>query len=299
VPDDTWENPVASPLEMAIKKAKSKVLSSGRPPFSQKLRTGAVGSSRATRSVIRGHHARLKAHSQALANGDISSAQGIASQIASSGGLEAYQLASQTGQLSERGGDSSKLLVSWLNELGALINAEHGSLKVLEVGCLSPQNAISKCKATKMTRIDLRSTHPLIEEQDFMDRPIPTSEEEKFELLSLSLVLNFVPDAIGRGEMLSRTTSFLCSIINDETSPWPMLFLTLPLPCVTNSRYLTPKHLESIMQGFGYNSIRTKTTTKMYYSLWKLEQRVLSSKAVSKKEINPGKGRNNFCIVVQ
>lgn len=40
-----------------------------------------------------------------------------------------------------------------------------------------------------MTRIDLNSQGPGIEKQDFMDRPLPTSDQSRFDILSLSLVL--------------------------------------------------------------------------------------------------------------
>lgn len=46
--------------------------------------------------------------------------------------------------------------------------------------------------------IDLRSNHPLIQEQDFllMDE---TEHRDRWDVISLSLVLNFVPDPKDRG----------------------------------------------------------------------------------------------------
>lgn len=44
--------------------------------------------------------------------------QDVQAHIEDQGGLEAYQVASTLGQAKERGGDSSKVLVEWLLELG-------------------------------------------------------------------------------------------------------------------------------------------------------------------------------------
>lgn len=41
----------------------------------------------------------------------------IDAQLESLGGIEAYQHASSLGQSSERGGDTSRVLISWLNQL--------------------------------------------------------------------------------------------------------------------------------------------------------------------------------------
>lgn len=46
--------------------------------------------------------------------------------------------------------------------------------------------------------IDLRATHPGIVEQDFLQMD-PEAEEEAWDAISLSLVLNFVPEPRDRG----------------------------------------------------------------------------------------------------
>ena len=73
-----------------------------------------------------------------------------------------------------------------------------------------------------------------------MDRPLPKSMNEAFDILSLSLVLNFVPDPTQRGEMLKRVTQFLRPIAEGQPGNafLPVLFLVLPLPCVNNSNFL-------------------------------------------------------------
>lgn len=72
------------------------------------------------------------------------------------------------------------------------------SYRMLEIGALRPDNYASE-RWLKNTPIDLHSQHPSILEQDFFLRPLPRSEEESFDLISCSLVLNFVDDPARRG----------------------------------------------------------------------------------------------------
>ena len=69
---------------------------------------------------------------------------------------------------------------------------------MLEVGALSTSNACSRSGLFEIERIDLNSQAEGITQQDFMERPLPKDSSEQFEIISLSLVLNYVPDAIGK-----------------------------------------------------------------------------------------------------
>ncbi|KAF8248788.1 hypothetical protein K440DRAFT_623822 [Wilcoxina mikolae CBS 423.85] len=253
-------------------------------------------SSKASRALIRNHHTLQKQLAQAVARNDTEAAQKLRHEIEASGGLEKYQNASIHGQSSQRGGDSSKLLIQWLNEDKAVARGK-GSLKLLEVGSLSPDNAVSKSPLFTVTRIDLHSQHPCIETQDFMGRPLPTSEDQKFDLISLSLVLNYVPDPVDRGEMLRRTTQYLRTL-NTEDPLFPSLFLVLPAPCVTNSRYLNEKRLGEMMESLGYTLVKRKLSPKLIYGLWRLNNLGAAQKKTKwkKEEVNPGKTRNNFAV---
>lgn len=71
-------------------------------------------------------------------------------------------------------------------------------LRLLEVGALLPDNYRSCASWIDVTPIDLHSRHPAILEQDFLQMD-DASNMEKWDILSLSLVLNFVPDAHERG----------------------------------------------------------------------------------------------------
>lgn len=220
------------------------------------------------------------------------------------------------GQSSQRGGDSSKILIEWIGEIQrSASRAKSGSpgtttdhtieqkLKLLEVGALSPDNACSKSPMFDVRRIDLSSRHPSIETQDFMERPLPKQGDEKFDIISLSLVLNYVPLPTRRGAMLRRTTKFLRHRPLDQAdSPlagsFPSVFLVLPAPCITNSRYLNEDRLTEIMNCLGYALIRSKLSAKLSYQLWRLNGDTKRG-VFKKEEVNPGKSRNNFAIVLE
>lgn len=292
-------------------------------------------------------------------------------EIRTSGGLETYQVASQQGQSAQRGSDSSKKLVEWLRADGATPVASSTASSTatdtttdtttdtntattplrsaLEIGCLSPQNHIATSRLfSTITRVDLHSQHPLIIQSDFMDLPVPPANA-KYDLVSCSLVLNFVPTPLQRGAMLKRITQFLrptndsvsfsavytgnrdvqdthsmtkshiqdtsspASIVSQShgpTSPNPpsgalgsgafspaKLFVVLPLPCVSNSRYFDQQLFGSIMTSLGFVQTHYHESHKLAYWLfdWVGIRKPLKFK---KQEIHTGKRRNNFCIVM-
>ncbi|EQL29104.1 hypothetical protein BDFG_08230 [Blastomyces dermatitidis ATCC 26199] len=198
-------------------------------------------------------------------------------------------------------------------------------IRLLEVGALSTSNACSRVGLLDVTRIDLHSQEKGILQQDFMERPLPACEEEKFHIISLSLVLNYVSDPAGRGEMLRRTTAFLTpppppllqpftGTVGDaasgdvsDTQPssstyLPCLFLVLPAACVLNSRYFTEGRLRTIMASLGYKMVQRKVTSKLIYYLWEYNvanATTTAAAAVFKKEmLNPGGNRNNFTVTL-
>ncbi|KAM3073759.1 25S rRNA (adenine2142-N1)-methyltransferase [Clarireedia jacksonii] len=258
------------------KKTKLKSLSRGRPPTTKKPIQSI--SSKATRTIIRTHHTLEKRRAKALAEGDTVTAAALAREIATQGGLETYQRASLIGQRNDRGGDSSKILMEWLSPLSARLKdqASRGTpLRMLEVGALSINNASSRSHAFLVERIDLNSQSEGITQQDFMERPLPKDDSEKFDIISLSLVLNYVPDGVGRGDMLLRTLKFL------HAAP-PTL-----------------NELEAIMESLGYVMVKKKLSNKLVYYLWRLSSRILGPVSWKKEEIRAGKSRNNFSVVLK
>lgn len=270
-------------------------LKSGRPPTAHK--TPASISSKATQKLIIAYHALQKDLSKARASNDEEKATALQAQIDALGGLEAYQRASIQGQSTSRGGDSSLVLMTWLKPYVPALKALAKPFKMLEVGALSIKNACSTSKLFDIARIDLHAQSPGITQQDFMERPLPTSEEEKFDIISLSLVLNFVPDTKGRGEMLRRTTQFLR---RDATSSMPdlaaTLFLVLPAPCIENARYCNEERLTLIMTSLGYCLLQRKQTAKLVYYLWQWRDGAVIGEKFTKQMLRDKGGMNNFCI---
>ena len=288
---------------MTIKKKRPvKSLARGRPPTVQKPKTI---SRRATKAVINSLHVLEKRKAQALAKGDEAAAAAVDAEITALGGIEKYQQARLQGQQNDRGGDSSRILMEWLEPIAPHIaTLKPDRLRMLEVGALSITNECSRSGLFDLERIDLNSQGDGILQQDFMKRPLPESDSERFDIISLSLVLNFVPDALGRGNMLLRTLDFL-KVHVACSSPelrqfFPSLFLVLPAPCVTNSRYMDEAHLESLMNAIGYEKTRTKLTQKLVYYLWtRLPEPVTETLSFKKTEIRAGRSRNNFSIVLR
>ncbi len=286
------------------KRTKRKSLSQGRPPTAKPTRSI---SSKATRTLIRTHHTLEKQKAKALANGDTAMAAALQRQIDSQGGIESYQRASLLGQANHRGGDSSKILMEWLEP--AIPDFKDEATKgqparMLEVGALSVTNACSRSRLFEVERIDLNSQADGIKQQDFMERPLPRDGKEQFDIISLSLVLNYVPDAAMRGEMLLQTLKFLKMRHHPKALQGflPSLFLVLPAPCVTNSRYLDEARLEAIMKSIGYIKVEKKLSNKLVYYLWRMDPPMVMAKRTlgfKKEEVRSGKMRNNFAIVLK
>lgn len=73
---------------------------------------------------------------------------------------------------------------------------------MLELGALQPNNYASCSSWIQNHPIDLQSQHPDVLQQDFFERPMPESVDECFDVISCSLVLNFVSDPKDRGQFL-------------------------------------------------------------------------------------------------
>ena len=319
-------DPATSTAKRKKKQSRKVLLSSTRPRHLRSTDSTLLPSS-AGRALISTHHTLHKNLTSALRTGDGTSANTLRAEIEALGGLSRYQDASLAGQSKERGGDTSGVLVSWLSS----IKGKHASLRMLEVGALSVENACARSGLFKggIERIDLQSRHPEIMTQDFMQRPLPEKQEEKLDVVSLSLVVNFVGDLQGRGEMLRRVKLFLRRVdgldgngrqgqegdaapvaggeegIEEEEPLLPALFLVLPASCVTNSRYMDEERLEAIMQKLGYTMVRRKLSAKLAYYLWRYNgagesESQMKGKAIFGKEaLKRGRTRNNFAIVLK
>ncbi|VDC07159.1 unnamed protein product [Peniophora sp. CBMAI 1063] len=250
-----------------------------------------------SRTVIRRFHTLLKQQAQLQAGPQTARAvqelNDIAKEIDELGGLAAYQQMSSIGQGEDRGGGSQKVFIEWLKEEGWADKKGKGKQKLLEVGALRPDNYASCRSWLDVTPIDLRSRHPDIREQDFLLLD-PEENRERWDTISLSLVVNFVPDAKDRGRMLTLARTML--------RREGLLFLALPLPCVMNSRYTTPEHLTALMECIGFEKLRErwKQGGKMAYWLFRKSESAPTTEGwkFAKKNVLRTGNRNNFVILL-
>ncbi|KAI8068074.1 putative methyltransferase-domain-containing protein [Gongronella butleri] len=247
-----------------------------------------------TAKLIRRYHVLNKELSKCRNESPVDRAreQAILKEMDDIGGLNLYQKASLLGQSAQRGGDTSKWLLKSLGKL----DVPKTRWRILEVGALSPANYASHAWITTYP-IDLNPQHPDIKKQDFLTMPIPATEDEKFDIVSLSLVVNFVGDPKDRGKMLMHTRDFFYAI--QDTDKLHYLFLVLPLPCITNSRYMTDDHLRAMMTDMGYTLCDHHFSNKLAHYLFELKGKPkVKHGAWKKQELRPGGKRNNFSIVI-
>jgi len=251
-------------------------------------------SAQSCRNTIRQFHVLLKRRRQLedSSRGHEDDSMEIDRQITNLGGLERYQQLSSLGQRDDRGGGSEKIFVKWLKELDLhRMHDTKGKLHLLEVGALKPDNYQSNSSWIEWMPIDLRSRHPRIVEQDFLLMD-PKEHRNRWDAISLSLVLNFVPLPADRGRVLQLAQNFLV--------PDGLLFLALPLPCVSNSRYLNFDHLKSLMESLGFIEIRERWRQNGKMGYWLYQKKSLRTivPLFSKKAVLRQGNRNNFSIIL-
>ncbi|KAK9722291.1 25S rRNA (adenine2142-N1)-methyltransferase [Basidiobolus ranarum] len=207
------------------------------------------------------------------------------------GGLELYQRASVLGASKSRGGDTSKWLIQELSKIG-IPDENKTKLALLDIGALSSENYKKQSSWIKTTAIDLNARDSNIIKQDFLEMEPPKEASGRFNIVCLSLVVNFVGDPLKRGIMISKTRDFLL--------PSGFLFFVVPLPCVTNSRYLNHEYLREFMLNLGFKLVSCHFAKKLAYYLFQLGKptKTIQEKFQRKNLINDGPGRNNFSMML-
>ncbi|KAG8727809.1 hypothetical protein FRC12_022205 [Ceratobasidium sp. 428] len=273
---------------------------------------------KSTRTLIRRFHVLLKRRAVLQKQQAAQELQSVESELEALGGLEVYQDMSAIGQGKDRGGGSEVVLIEWLKELGFEGGKAKGKgkekecvdsevkLQLLEVGALKPDNYASCSSWISCMPIDLRSRHPDIREQDFLKFDVGANLG-KWDAVSLSLVVNFVPDARDRGKMLRIAHDILRPPDPQTSKPHNggLLFLVLPTPCVTNSRYMTTEHLISICSHIGFTLLHSRCKPGGKVSYWLFTRTdsdytdTESDKRYAKKVVlREGSDRNNFSILL-
>ena len=116
--------------------------------------------------------------------------------LESLGGRARYQEASML--LTQQHTGSSRWVFQQVTALGLRPGKGGAPLRTLEVGAVNAQ--LLSCPFLDVTAIDLKSRHPRIVERDFFDFDCPPAS--LFDVLSNAMVINCVPTAQQRGEML-------------------------------------------------------------------------------------------------
>lgn len=85
-------------------------------------------------------------------------------------------------------------------------------------------------------------------------------------------------------------------------NPSSLLFIVLPTPCVTNSRYTTLDAFKRLVEALGFRLLREKCRPggKVAYWLWRWDESGEAdvSEWKTKQLRNEGPKRNNFAILV-
>ncbi|KAG0240536.1 hypothetical protein BGW41_006931 [Actinomortierella wolfii] len=242
----------------------------------------------------------------------------IRQQMENLGGLDMYQKASTLGQSKQRGGDSSRWLVPILQRIYFPEKTSDTStttsatttnttkkltldppLRLLDVGALSPFNYQKQSSWIRVTPIDLNPQHPQIQKMDLLEMPIPTRSEDLYDVVCLSLVVNFVGDPRQRGEILRQATRCL-------VPGRGILYLVLPLPCIENSRYMDHELLVDMMRYLGCSTlIDHHFAKKLAYYAFRFDGNTPTARPQDTTPRFPKKlrhdkpNRNNFCIILQ
>ncbi|KAE8879922.1 hypothetical protein PF005_g15437 [Phytophthora fragariae] len=205
----------------------------------------------------------------------------ITKQLDALGGRQAYQDASILSTSFHR---TSKWVFQLLTRFELRPKAKQPPLRVLEVGAINTQ--LLSCPWLDVRAIDLNSRHERIEQRDFFSLQ-PAGE---FQVLVSSMVLNCVPGADKRGEMLRLYRAHL--------KEGGLLFLMLPLLCLRHSQFMTYARFTKILEAVGFRVRETKDSPKVAFFCLERTETVNEAASFPQKLLVPGDKRNDFSVVI-
>eukprot|EP01116_Phalansterium_solitarium_P007085 TRINITY_DN19563_c0_g1_i1.p1 TRINITY_DN19563_c0_g1~~TRINITY_DN19563_c0_g1_i1.p1 ORF type:complete len:320 (-),score=91.95 TRINITY_DN19563_c0_g1_i1:24-983(-) len=197
------------------------------------------------------------------------------------GGIRTYQEASLFDYKS-RNHSSCRWVTDKLTEAGLRPTGKRDRITLLDVGAIV--NNYQPVKWIDCMAIDLQPRDTGVVKKDFFDLPA----DLRFNVIVLSLVVNFVPDARKRGEMLRRSHSMLTDAGH--------LFVILPLACLNNSRYLTHELFERMLAALGFAVVHKKDSKKLAFYMLRKQDLPTKPERFKVTSIVGGANRNNFCI---
>ncbi|KUF99034.1 Acid phosphatase [Phytophthora nicotianae] len=223
---------------------------------------------------------RLKQHKSL----DESQKQRIAEinrQLEELGGRQAYQDASILSTSFHR---TSKWVFQLLTRFELRPKAKQPPLRVLEVGAINTQ--LLSCPWLDVRAIDLNSRHERIEQRDFFS----LKPEGEFQVVVSSMVLNCVPGADKRGEMLR--------LYREHLKEGGLLFLMLPLLCLRHSQFMTYARFAKILEAVGFRVRETKDSPKVAFLCLERIDTVNENASFPHKLLVSGDKRNDFSVVI-
>ena len=157
----------------------------------------------------------------------------------------------------------------------------HRPVRLLEIGAINTE-LLQANGSLNVTAIDLRSSHPDIQEADFLSVPIKSSVnnsdlpdyyhsgdfgkktkkkmvsiDESYDTIVCSMVLNSVSNPSDRGRMLLRMYNLL-----DNGG---FCFITLPILCLNCSKYINRNIFENMMKSVGFQIYEKKESPKIAF----------------------------------
>ena len=108
--------------------------------------------------------------------------------------------------------------------------------------------------------IDLHCMDRRIEKADFLKIPVNHADiDQRYDVIVCSMVLNCVPTALARGEMICRLYHFL--------RPDGYLFLTIPRTCLALSPYMDKQQFANMLTTVGFEIKEMKESPKIAFYL--------------------------------
>jgi len=222
------------------------------------------------------------------------------------GGIEKYQ------QASMYGAKSSKFVCAhWVEPL---LREHIGSSKkqsssnskrprILDVGAID--NQYLQYDWFDAVPIDLNAQHKTVVQADFFDYAISHIEknDDPFDAIVLSLVLNFQGDPRKRGDMLALAAD------SRLLQAGGLVYVALPSASLDNSRYCDEEYLIKICESMNLKVVERKRSAKLallaFQSIDKFQAYHVATKTfryakeISRAPAKSGGERNNFAIMLR
>ena len=206
------------------------------------------------------------------------------------GGINAYQKASKLGEARHGSFNSAKWILKQIRDFDVCkvnsitTKATEAKIRLLDVGALD-NNYRKHQKWIQCTSIDLNPRSDAVVKADFLK----LEGNKLYDVVVLSLVINFEGDVRRRGQMLRKCQQ----LIMDQG----YLFIVLPLPCLNNSRYLNDDLFVSMMESLGFKTCARHKSRKLSFFMFRKTGHA-KVKSFPKKVLRKGGNHNNFAIIL-